>query len=97
MPRLMDTIRRYDERKAAVGVENQRLVEMDPVRGLLSGFDLDVDELVDLKPFLVAAAVRASVTGIPAGEILFGQWVDGLMTGLLFAEEAAKAEEAESS
>lgn len=85
-------IKRYTERKEATPLRNDRIAAEDVYRLVLSGLDLDFQELMELKLPVVKPAVEAVHAGVPRGEVFYGMWVDGLVTGLMIAE--ARASEA---
>jgi hypothetical protein len=93
MGELEEAIKRHDEKKIAAGIDrpaNQSQNE-DVTRAVLSGWDLDLREIVNLFPALVAHPIRAiQHVGLP--NVLLGQWVDGLATGLTLADMRRRAD-----
>jgi len=80
-------IERYNDRKDAGGIgEGKRVQREDVSRRMLSGLDLDYDEIQRLKVPLATAPMEAIKAGLPVVEVMSGQWFDGLITGLLLAE-----------
>lgn len=84
-PTILDAIRLYDERKDAVGVGLHGVHGEDTVRLVFSGLDLDLDELISLRPVLLTAPISAINRGANIAGVIEGMWVDGLATGLLLA------------
>lgn len=84
--------KRHYDRKVAGGASNDRLAEHDESRRILSGLDLDLDELLKLSGDVVAAPIEASRAGVAPQDLLFGMWVDGLVVGLLLAEQRREEE-----
>lgn len=82
---ILDAIKLYDERKKAIGLGSHSVQGEDVIRLLFSGFDLDPDELLSLRPVLLAVPIAAIMEGANVAGVIEGMWVDGLITGLYLA------------
>lgn len=93
-PTIKDAIRLYEERKRASGVSGNDPNPQgeDIVRRVLSGLDLDFEELLDLRSSLAGAPMNTIAMGGGLPHVLVGQWVDGLATGLLLARLREEAD-----
>ena len=85
---LIDAIERLDERKLAV-IEARGSNEMPsefvfPL--LASGFDLDPDEMLTCARGIAAVTEHVNGDEFALGDVACQMWLDGLVTGLLFAE-----------
>lgn len=89
---LREAVEAYEERKQAVECPNGAAVEEDVGRLLISGLDLDYDEIFELKKMALVPALDAMLVGVNPLEVVFGMWVDGIVTGLILAERRARAE-----
>lgn len=82
---------RYEDRKEAMSLHgNANEVETDQIRVLLSGLDLDVEELANLSLYVAHAALTGLRHGVPLPGVMKGAWVDGLVTGILLQEARGK-------
>jgi hypothetical protein len=80
-----------EERKDAIVPGQSEMVGDDEARLMVSGLDLDLDELCGFKREVGFAFIAAVRGGINPVEAAFGLWVDGLVTGLILAERRARA------
>lgn len=101
MGEILDTIRKFEARKdAAVGEERSghATTEDDGARLVLSGLDLDLEELHEARHMSAAAAIEhinaATAEGMDLNEavsgVLAGLWVDGLATGMHLQQDREK-------
>ena len=88
---LMTAVNRLEGRKQAAGVSDQQRAPEDAVRFVLAEFDLDLDELKEIRMAVAGSGIRAAASGFSLVEIVDATWVDGLITGLMLAEERQKA------
>jgi hypothetical protein len=86
MGEIADAVHRYTDRKKAAGVapEGSKMPE-GAARLIISGFDLDYDELLECQIDVVKVAFAAALSH-PLPEVFFGQWIDGLVTGLVMGQ-----------
>lgn len=83
----------FNERKAPLIEGQSAMVGDDVARLMLSGLDLDLEEIQGLKRQIASSFVMAvEEGGCHPLESAFGLWVDGLATGLILAERRARAE-----
>lgn len=94
-PTLLDAALIWAERKKAMGVEDTEQRGEADSRWLVSGYDIDYEELLGFKNKIAAGAFEASITQ-PLPEVYSGMWVDGLITGIIFQELREKFAAAES-
>jgi hypothetical protein len=93
MGEVHEAIKCHEERKNAVlgkefednpiGIETS---EKDPLKLMLSGFDLDDREVLEESMRAAEAAVMALASGMNPVFILKGLWIDGLITALWVAK-----------
>lgn len=82
MGEINDAMNRYQARKQAAGNTGTETAKEDMARLVLSGTDLDLEELLSHKREMIATAEKGYKSGIPIGEIVFGMWVDGMVVGI---------------
>lgn len=95
--RLQDAVSTLNRRKASVNAECARRgvsLTMSEARGLAVGLDVDLDEAHTFAIGAAETALEALHHGRAAiDSALTGTWVDGLLTGLLLAEQRKAAPE----
>lgn len=90
---IREAMVRMEERKIAAGIGGSfgQVCEEDITRATFSGLDLDVDEIYELQPLVAASFMGAVLQGLDPGLAAAGLYWDGIATGLLIAEQRAKA------
>lgn len=89
-PTLMDAALIWAQRKVNAGIESTEAREEDDSRLLVSGFDIDYEELLSFKKKIAAGSFEAAIDN-PLPEVFSGMWVDGLITGIIYQELREKA------
>jgi hypothetical protein len=97
--KIWEAIAKFDQRKDAADIKEAggSIPDEARARALVSGFDLDFEEVLALREPVSVPCVGAIAEGIDPIHVISGCWIDGLMTGLLLAElqTASKKKEAE--
>lgn len=94
---IQRAVEALEERKKALGIGDGSgggdLIEGEErVRLLLSGMDIDIEELTEALSMVARAERVARQAGIPAEFISPGFFMDGLATGLVMAEQRRRRE-----
>ncbi len=91
---LAAAIDSHNDRKGAAMSEEQVgtvVRDLDTLLLAFSGYDLDLDELMEIKTMIGMQGLEGMVRGVPPAEIAGGAWVDGLITGLILAKKRAES------
>lgn len=97
VPTLNESRARAAERKTAAGIFTMGKADdeerKEALARIFSGFDVDIDELIEVSEELRKASLGA-VMGGSAGPGLVGAFgfMEGLLCGLLYAQELSKSE-----
>lgn len=82
MGEVEDAIERYTARKNAAAIDPAKMSTLEQARLALSGLDLDLDEIVGLRDHVAMDMHGALTSGVPAFEIVFGMWMEGVAIGV---------------
>lgn len=84
---VMAAMKRMEARKESIdlGAVGESLGE-DRARAVLSGLDLEMEEVFAAQMSVGKAFVHGAVSGLDPIHMAAGLWVDGLAAGLLIAE-----------
>ena len=84
MGELRQAVERLQCRKEAAGVTDQQRAPEEAVRAVIAEFDLDLEEMLEVRRRVAESGLRASQAGFSPIEIIDATWVDGLVTGYVF-------------
>jgi len=94
MGRVLDGVATARERKVAAGLHSfiprSEAEAKAVVRRIFVGFDIDVDELWEVRSVMGQGAAALTFAGIPAVEVGGTAWIDGLIVGLILGEKTAR-------
>ena len=72
------------DRRDAAGIGNDEYITADKLRAAWSGFDLDVEEVIDFAYELGQHIfLQAAVTNAPPVEVIASAYAEGIVIGLL--------------
>lgn len=99
---LFETYALATERKTAAGLTAAQVAEIqgdeDEARAMqqriMVGYDVDVDELLELLQVVGRSSEIAHRLGFPCGQVGGAQFSEGLLVGLLFADRVRREDAA---